>query len=98
MWVFEPPDFNASVCCLYQGTLMMRWRGSFPSTYSLVQAPVLEPHLFPPPAVVPVHPPLMENLQPPAGLVVDNRPDHHKVKAGVNEYGVQRTASGVQFY
>lgn len=74
-------DLNALVCCLYQVMLMKRWRRSFHSTYSLRQAPVLEPHLSPPPAVVLVHPPLMENLRPPAGLVVDSPSDRHKVNA-----------------
>lgn len=60
---------------------MKRLRRSFRSTYSLGQAPVLEPHPSLPPAVVLVHPPLTENLRPPAGLVVDSPPARHKVNA-----------------
>lgn len=74
-------DLNAFFCCLSQVMLMMRLRRSFHSTYSLEQAPVLEPHLSPHPAVVLVHPPLMENLRPPAGRVVDIPPDPRKVNA-----------------
>lgn len=60
---------------------MKRWRRFFLSIFSLAQALALEPLLSPPPAVVPVHPPLMENLQPPAGQVEDNSLDPHRVNA-----------------
>ena len=81
MWIFVMLHLNALVCYRYQVTSMKRLRRLFHSTYFPGQAPVLEPHLSPPPAVVLVHPPLMENLWPPADLVVDNPPDCRKVNA-----------------
>lgn len=72
--------FECVVVC-NQAMLTKRWRRSFRSTYSLEQAPLLEPHLSPPPAVVPAHPPLTGNLRPPVGPVVGSPPDPHKVSA-----------------
>lgn len=73
--------FFGLICRLHQVMWTMRWRRFFPSTCSLEQALALDPLLSPPPAAVPVPPPLMGNLQPPAGLVVDNPPDLHMVNA-----------------
>lgn len=67
-------------CLRLQVMWMMRWKTFFPSTCSLEQALLLDPHLCRPHAVVPVPLLLMENPLLPIDQVVDNNPfDHHKV-------------------
>lgn len=76
---FQGVEFLPS-CLLYQVMWMKRWRRSFPSTCSLELALALDPLLSLHHAVVLAPPQPMENLPPPAGLVVHhNPPDHLKV-------------------
>lgn len=79
----------APICHLHQVMWMMRWRRSFPSTCSLGQTLALDLLPFPPLAVAHVPPLPMENLQPQAGLVVDNPPDLHKVNAACRTAGIK---------